>query len=296
MKLIVIIILSLVQCISMSKCYSQDYQEDYYSPQNIYNFAENLYQTGDYLRAAGEFQRYIFISNLQSNDSVFFKIGLCYELADRPEAAIGYFNKVIKNYPNGNFFNAAHYQIAHTYFYFDETIKSIEYINDHIDNVSTNNGQYRMKLLTGANYFYKRQWDMANKCFSSLMINENQSANDSSVSLLYNYSVKGGQLPYKSKTAAGFLSAIIPGTGKMYAGRINDGLYSLAMVGLTFWQAYDGFHENGTHSIKGWFYGTISTIFYLGNIYGSVVTVKIHNRKLEDDLINQININLMWRQ
>ena len=35
---------------------------DYYSPENVHKFADFLYEQGDYLRAAGEYQRYLFIS------------------------------------------------------------------------------------------------------------------------------------------------------------------------------------------------------------------------------------------
>ena len=33
---------------------------DYYSPENVRKFADFLYEQGDYLRAIGEYQRYLF--------------------------------------------------------------------------------------------------------------------------------------------------------------------------------------------------------------------------------------------
>jgi tetratricopeptide (TPR) repeat protein len=284
----------IVIAVTSSDCFSQNSQIDYYSPQNIYSFAEHLYQNDDYLRAAGEFQRYLFNSNLHANDSVIFRIGLCYELADKPEAARNYYRKIISDCPNSNFHDAAHYQIAHTYFSLNENRKSIEYIDENISVMSTDSGQCKMQILAGANYLYEKKWSTTNSYFSSLLNNKNQYNNKSTITSLCNISAKGKELPYKSKMTAGLLSTVIPGMGKIYAGRSNDGLYSFITIGLTAWQAYDGFHENGTHSVKGWIYGTVSSIFYLGNIYGSMVAIKIYNEKLDDDLVKQFNVNLIW--
>jgi TM2 domain-containing membrane protein YozV len=86
---------------------------------------------------------------------------------------------------------------------------------------------------------------------------------------------------------AGTLSAIIPGTGRIYAGRLTDGLYSLLVIGTTGWQAYEGFQDDGVRSTRGWIYGAVCGFFYLGNVYGSVVAVKIHNDRLELNLLRE---------
>lgn len=289
-KKILIFIFLQISIFNYSLLYSQI---NYYSQKNVYLFAENLYQEGDYLRAAGEFQRYMFAHNAQC-DSILYKIGLCYELSNEPEIALKYYNKIIDNYPNSKLLDAAHYQIAHTYFSLGKYNESINYINESIRKISLPTSKFKMGLLLGINYLYKREWKTANKQFSSLL--NNYTYDGSTVSTLNSLSLKGMQLKYKNRTCAGVLSAIIPGTGKMYTGRFQDGLYSFFVVGLTAWQAYDGFNEKGARSIKGWIYGTLGATFYLGNIYGSVVSVKIHNKKLEDNLINQIDINLIWRQ
>jgi len=152
-----------------------------------------------------------------------------------------------------------------------------------------------MNLLVGANYLYERKWGNAHNHFSLLLNNAPQDSIDSTLSILNHLSLKGAQLSYKSPALAGLFSSIIPGMGKIYSGRINDGLYSFFVIGLTAWQAYDGFNRDGNNSIKGWIYGTLGATFYLGNIYGSIVSVKLYNKKLEDNLINQIHVNLMWK-
>jgi len=46
---------------------------EYYSAENILKFADNLYDSGDYVRAAGEYQRYIYLSTSENNDSLYYK-------------------------------------------------------------------------------------------------------------------------------------------------------------------------------------------------------------------------------
>jgi len=145
------------------------------------------------------------------------------------------------------------------------------------------------------NYLFQRRWKDASTHFSSLIQNQPKSAADPITMKLNNYALQGTKLTHKSKFLSGLLSAIIPGTGKMYAGRFSDGFYSLILVGITSWQAHEGFHKNGLESVKGWIYGPMATIFYAGNIYGSVVAVKLINERTENNFIQKINIDLTWK-
>ncbi|MEJ2567876.1 MAG: hypothetical protein P8Z50_03225 [candidate division WOR-3 bacterium] len=60
-------------------------------------------------------------------------------------------------------------------------------------------------------------------------------------------------------------------------------------VGITGWQAYEGFKADGVHSVKGWIFGVVGGIFYLGNIYGSVVAADIYNE--EQEVFFRLSVN-----
>ncbi len=126
------------------------------------------------------------------------------------------------------------------------------------------------------------------------MLNNNYIDDDSTTIILNNFAIEGMGLNYKSEILSGLLSAAIPGTGKIYAGRYEDGLFSLSIIGFYVWQAASGFRKNNTSSAKGWTYATLGAIFYLGNIYGSVVAAKIHNERIEGDFIHRLNLELKW--
>jgi hypothetical protein len=92
----------------------------------------------------------------------------------------------------------------------------------------------------------------------------------------------------KSPALASALSAVIPGSGKVYTGDWKDGLISLLFVGATSFQAIRGYNLYGPKS--GFFisYSAIASAFYLGNIYGSYKSAKRHNekskRKIQDSI------------
>ncbi len=270
-------------------------QVDYYTPENIYRFAEWLYHQGDYLRAAGEYQRHFFSSNLPVfPDSLLYKIGLCYQMGGRLKRAKTYYQRVIDNYSQSKFSDQAQYQIARIYFDLGKYDESIGYIKTKVHRLSSKNIRLRMNLLLGCNYLFQRRWKLARHHLTSLLSPHRNSPLDSLTTTLNDFALQGERLPCKSENLAGLLSTAIPGMGKIYAGRFTDGLYSFILAGLTGWQAYEGFHQKGTHSSKGWIYGSLGAIFYLGNIYGSVVAVKIHNEKIEDNLLQKIRVQLNW--
>ncbi len=80
------------------------------------------------------------------------------------------------------------------------------------------------------------------------------------------------------------LSSLLPGAGKVYCGEWKDGLFSFAMFGLSFWQAYAGFHKKGVKSIYGWINGGLALAFYSGNIYGSIKSVHKYNYHIEQEI------------
>ena len=96
----------------------------------------------------------------------------------------------------------------------------------------------------------------------------------------------------RSPLIAGTLSTILPGLGKVYCNQNGDGIYSLIMVALAGYLAWDGFRDSGKNSAKGWTFGTIGGILYLGNIYGSSIAAKIYNNNKETEYLNGKNLEI----
>lgn len=270
---------------------AQDIKTEYYTPKNIYCFANSLYDEGEYLRAAGEFQRCLFtFDSLPTNaDSIFYKIGLCYRLGGNFPQAINYFNKVIDKYPKGVNSSNAYYQIALTYSLMGKHKESNEFLNINFRFTNQNDIKLKMYHLMAFNYILNKEWKQA----IDFLSNGDEIIKRDSVTIrLVDYAKEGKRLPHKNEFLAGLFSSIIPGMGKMYCNRSWDGFFSLVTIGLTSWQAYDSFRKDGTKSVKGWFFGSMSTVFYLGNIYGSVVSAKIYNEQQEEKFLAKVKLSV----
>ena len=286
---------------------------DHFAPDRVYQFAEYLYRQGEYLRAAGEFERYLVLTghekgtplggmspflgelvHLHHDDSILFRIGRCYRQAKDPKTAIRYFERIaqgelVHQSPQSTLRDQVAYEVATAYFEQGDYRRSRDHARAHFPQAQTFRTELLNVQIRGS--LFLRDWRQAD----ALARARNPGMNDSLASALDRLAFEAIRLPYKSKALAGGMSAVLPGAGKVYAGRVTDGLASLLLVGLTGWQAYDGFHRDGTRSVKGWIYASLSAGFYLGDIWGSMVAVKQHNDRLEDDLlvraaaVNQVN-------
>ena len=93
---------------------------------------------------------------------------------------------------------------------------------------------------------------------------------------------------HKSPALAAALSTILPGAGKIYAGRLGEGVSALLSVGALAAVTLNSAAKNGASDWKTIVPGTLCGIFYIGNIYGSYVSVSIVNdqkRKTQDAAI-----------
>lgn len=269
-------------------CWSQT---DYNNPENIYRFAQYLYENGDYIRAAVEFERFLFLAPIITTDTIHYTIGKCYQSAGKFESALNYYQKIIDNPAPSDLQDKTRFQIALMQFEKNDYSGSMNYIKQNRPRLKNQHTALQMEQLFGINLLYRRHWPVAIEHFSNLVLQSQQLNSDSTTLALKNLALNGLHLTRKNALTAGIMSAILPGSGKIYAGKTNDALYSLVLIGLTGWQAYEGFQKNGIRSTRGWIYGTIGSIFYLGNIYGSTVAVKIYNDKIENDFFMGIAIN-----
>lgn len=96
----------------------------------------------------------------------------------------------------------------------------------------------------------------------------------------------------KSPALAGILSALLPGTGKIYAGKTGSGIAAMlgtVSFGLITWENY---RKSGIADAKTIIFGSIFAVNYVSNIYGSVVSVKIIEQEHENNVHNQILFQL----
>ena len=269
---------------------------EYYSPQNIRKFADFLYEQEDYLRAAGEYQRYLFSMSEEVSESeqIRYKIALCYRFAGQTEQAIQNFQTLLQTHPDTQFASSAYYQIGVTYFLIDQFKQSSQFLREALPHIADARQHAEAEQLIGLSYLMQKQWSEAGEVFKTLQGSDVIPVKEKA-SIYHNYAKAGAELPTRSPFLAGVLSTIIPGAGRLYTGfRVGDAVTSLITVGVTGWQAYDGFRRDGLSSVKGWTLGTIGGIFYVGNIYGSVVSARVYNRQVEDEFLTTLSVELPY--
>jgi hypothetical protein len=103
---------------------------------------------------------------------------------------------------------------------------------------------------------------------------------------LYYDKLKG--FKHKSPLLAGVYSALVPGMGKWYAGKKKQGIAAflpvLSLAALT----YEAYRKDGVKSARFIGFGTLFTIFYVGDIWGSTLAVKIRRNEFNKEYDNKI--------
>lgn len=89
---------------------------------------------------------------------------------------------------------------------------------------------------------------------------------------------------YKSKSPflAGAMSAVIPGSGKIYAGDLRSGVSTLLIVGALGAMAAESWVKLGGRDWRTIAISSVFGLFHIGNIYGSVLSVSVIHNTYQD--------------
>jgi tetratricopeptide (TPR) repeat protein len=260
-------------------------QSEFYTPQNILKFADYLFQINEYQRAAAEYERFMFTANLQP-DSIQFKIGLCYLGNTQYEKSLAVWQKLLASHQDTKYKPSVLLYTGYAKFRMAEHFDAIGLSHQALSQSDlTAEQQNQGRVLLAANHLTLHLFAEAQQSIAQLT---NSDYKNGFIKLIGD----AQKMQPKSPWLAGGLSAIIPGTGKFYANRPIDGLFTFFLLGFFSWQAYDGFSENHYQSTKGWIFTGLGSVFYLGNIYGSVIAVKIQNQEKNREFNDKISLEI----
>jgi tetratricopeptide (TPR) repeat protein len=88
------------------------------------------------------------------------------------------------------------------------------------------------------------------------------------------------RLPLKSPNLAGGLSALVPGTGQLYAGRPRDAALAFLLNAAFIWGALESFDDG--NEVVGGILLFFEAGWYTGNIYNAVNSAQKFNRDLRE--------------
>lgn len=96
----------------------------------------------------------------------------------------------------------------------------------------------------------------------------------------------------KSPVIAGGLSAVVPGLGKLYAGYRGKALSSFITVTGLAAVTYEAYYRQGFRSPQFILASTLFSVFYIGNIWGSALSVGVKQAEFFNEYDRKILINM----
>ncbi|HEX5554400.1 MAG TPA: hypothetical protein VFX43_14235 [Chitinophagaceae bacterium] len=178
-------------------------------------------------------------------------------------------------YLKSRFFSAYNYTFLHQYVNANNILQSIP------DNISTREIKYFEKSGIALLKNDYKKFDSLQQKFSYRLY-----ALSAQEKKFTGYRYQLCSMKRKSSIIAGLMSAVLPGSGKVYAGKPYQGIGSLLPIVALALLTNESYHKRGPRSAEFYFFGSMLTVFYVGNIWGSVFAVKI-NREENEKLIRQ---------
>jgi len=201
----------------------------------------------------------------------FYRAWALYNLRRVPEG-IDYFRKVSAD---SKLFNRSMFFSAWSSVYLDnysEAIHDLSLIETH-DKLE----KELLNIQYSGLHLLNSQTDSAMNLLNKL---EKQSGvyNDQ-VDQLKKYTLETMDFKPRSMAMGGVLSAAIPGAGKIYAGEKGAGIGSLLLLAGMGGMAVENILKSGFTSWNSIMFTGLFSVFYLGNIYGSIISVKTYRER-----------------
>jgi tetratricopeptide (TPR) repeat protein len=245
------------------------FSQNFYDFENSFRFGEYLYGSNQYDLAVREFERCVFLRHDDQKSYLFlFKI---YRKSNAFDKAIDSYSRFSGNL---NFWEMNR-EFGSEYFKLLVQNNKYQEAGDFLNSNSSFKENADLKLST---ILLKKEWHEA----GNFLEGKNSEINKSLVEI----TGQGFALNKKSPFLAAVLSAIIPGSGKAYAGKWKDGLISFLMTSSAAFVSVQGFNKN-SKSAYPWIMGSLALVYYSGNIYGSAQTALKYNKNKEDELVSK---------
>jgi TM2 domain-containing membrane protein YozV len=238
------------------------------------SFANHLFEEGDYFRAITEYKRLMFMSSnpeeqLYANHRIFSS----FKRAGRLEEAALY----LDNFNDEQF---KHTEKGKLQLLMHNTEQARQYLK--LVNSDT------VRILLGWSHMLDGDWEYSRQAFLSIPHNSDLS---STASRLDNYAREAQHIiPSKNPFISGFLSAILPGAGRFYTERPADGLFSFLTVAIPALASY--FYWRDDRKRASAIAAGFAAAFYLGDVYGSVLSAHEYNNIQRLKYTDMVNNNL----
>lgn len=230
-----------------------------------FQFAETLFNSHQYRRAAEEYERFgFFFPQDARRRQALFKAGRAFLLAKDPAAARDRFKELTRADELDAIAVESYFMMAACDIEMNRFTQAVLDLNNLIslsdDEEIRDRAYYRLGWL----HIDLTDWPAARKALASISDSRRSHFH---IDELEHELDRAPSIPSRNPALAGTLS-IIPGAGQLYCNRYEDALIALAVNVGIFWAAHDAFDQD--QYALGGVLAFIGIGFYAGNIYGAV--------------------------
>lgn len=246
---------------------------------------------GDYYRGITEYKKLLILfADSPQADSALFSIGMAYYRGEEYEPASRTFSSLSKRFPQSRHLAQAAYHQGLCLIKLHQPEKASEAFAVAAA-LSKKNEEVRSATFGMAIAAFDRQDLSATRLTLEQFVQQGSDASGVSkareaITLLD----RNRHPPYKSALLAGTMSALIPGSGHIYAGHYGDGITALLLNGLFIAGTVVAVQQEN-YAVAG-VAGLIGLPFYIGNIYGGANAATKWNMGLRKDLRGKLTFVL----
>lgn len=258
------------------------------------NYADHLFEERDFFRSISAYKEALYYTDdISVKQYCLAQIALSYYKSHRYKSSITFLSRLL-----------SHPRIDENY-----RFKALIYLGLNY---------YQMKLQSRARSYWIQaapsdsnglvacylgllnlesgDWRRASRDFSKVALTHPQTlvgqiASDVSLSAL-----QAGNRPRRNPHLAAAMSAILPGSGQIYAGHYYDGLQALGFVGVFAFSSYAMYRfnqsERNSH-LTTYLAISITGLFHLGNIYGAKRTAEYYNRRKKNRYLDAVRSEVL---
>lgn len=222
-------------------------------------------------------------NELTNSDTVNYLKGMNYYLLKKTDSASQCFNLVTQTsnfYTKSKFFESINLSYSKKY-----NLAINRFSGFSIDTIQKHN--QLLSIIFAGNYLLLRDYKNVDSVSTGFLYNDYKYSNEQT--RLVELKKQSLKLKKKSPLVAGALSAVVPGLGKFYAGKKGAGLAALAANGALAAMAFESYYRTKSFKSPQFItFSTLFTFFYVGNIFGSVFSIKQQIKSVNGRINNEI--------
>ena len=253
--------------------------------------ADAFMEEGEYYRAITEYKKFLILfPNAEKTDYVMYRMGIAYYSGEEYKSSLKFLSSVREKFPESKYMPMSTYYEGLSYW----KLKMYENAKTSFESLAGSypGSEIAPSALIASSLVSFEQEDIIScqygleKVVSQYPQNSNSENAKKAIELIEQYK----DLPEKSRVLAGIMSALIPGSGYVYAEHYGDGATAFLINALFIAGTVTALNQEN-YAVAA-IVGGIGLPFYLGNIYGSANAAKKWNLSVKEEFRNKIFVTL----